>query len=132
MWTSVSHEPSMFTDLLERLSRTLDEAGLPYMIIGGQAVLLYGEPRLARDLDVPVGVDVDRQSDVASAATTLNLPLLVTPESFTKQALVLPCLVPVTGIRVDFILSFSPFGRQAIERAVMVSIGPARVRFATA
>lgn len=122
----------MFTDLLERLACTLDEAGLPYMIIGGQAVLLYGEPRLTRDIDITLGVDVDRQSDVSSAATKLGLTLLVTPESFTKQTMVLPCVDPTTGIRVDFIFSFTPYEHQAIERAVLIPIGHAQVRFATA
>ncbi|GAH87084.1 unnamed protein product, partial [marine sediment metagenome] len=30
------------------------------MIIGGQAVLLYGEPRLTRDIDVTLGDDIDK------------------------------------------------------------------------
>ena len=122
----------MFTDLLERLAHTLDDAGLPYMIIGGQAVLLYGDPRLTRDIDITLGVDVDRQADVAAAATKLGLTLLVNPESFTKQTMVLPCLDPATGIRVDFIFSFTPYERQAIERASLVPIHHAQVRFATA
>jgi len=122
----------MFAQLLERLAHALNDARLPYMIIGGQAVLLYGEPRLTRDIDITLGVDIDRQADVASAATKLGLALLVTPESFTKQAMVLPCLDPATGIRVDFIFSFTPYERQAIERAVSVAIGQAQVRFATA
>lgn len=129
---SVSHGPSMFTELLERLAQTLDEARLPYMIIGGQAVLLHGEPRLTRDIDITLGVDIDRQPDVTAAAAKLGLTLLVTPESFTKQTMVLPCSDPATGIRVDFIFSFTPYERQAIERAVLVTIGHAQVRFATA
>jgi hypothetical protein len=39
----------MFQALLVRLARALDSAGIPYMVIGGQAVLLYGEPRLTRN-----------------------------------------------------------------------------------
>jgi hypothetical protein len=35
----------MFESLLERIALTLEQAHIPYMIIGGQAVLLYGEPR---------------------------------------------------------------------------------------
>lgn len=122
----------MFTELLERLAHALDEARLPYMIIGGQAVLFYGEPRLTRDIDITLGVDLDRQPDVTAAAAKLGLTLLVTPDSFTKQTMVLPCLDPSTGIRVDFIFSFTPYERQAIERAVLVPIGHAQVRFATA
>jgi hypothetical protein len=122
----------MFAELLERLAHALDQARLPYMIIGGQAVLLYGEPRLTRDIDITLGVDVDRQTDVVSVAESLALTPLVTPESFTKQTLVLPCLDPATGIRVDFIFSFTPYERQAIDRAARVPIGSAQVRFASA
>jgi len=42
----------MFDKILARLGATLNESNLPYMIIGGQAVLLYGEPRLTRDVDI--------------------------------------------------------------------------------
>lgn len=35
----------MFEEILPRIGVCLTRHGLPYMIIGGQAVLLYGEPR---------------------------------------------------------------------------------------
>lgn len=38
----------MFQTLLEHIARGLDSLGFPYMLIGGQAVLLYGEPREAK------------------------------------------------------------------------------------
>lgn len=121
----------MFTELLERLARALDHAHLPYMVIGGQAVLLYGAPRLTRDIDITLGVDVDRQADVLGVATSLRITPLVDPQSFTRDTMVLPCLEPATGIRIDFIFSFTPYERQAIDRAAHISIGHARVRFAT-
>lgn len=121
----------MFTELLERLARALDHAHLPYMVIGGQAVLLYGEPRLTRDIDITLGVDVDRQADVLGVATSLRITPLVDPQSFTRDTMVLPCLEPASGIRIDFIFSFTLYERQAIDRAAHISIGHARVRFAT-
>ena len=42
----------MFQQLLETIALSLEKRGIPYMVIGGQAVLLYGEPRLTRDIDV--------------------------------------------------------------------------------
>ena len=45
----------MFEDLIAKIALSLEEASLPYMIIGGQAVLLYGEPRLTRDIESPLG-----------------------------------------------------------------------------
>ncbi len=41
----------MFQEILTKLALALDEQTVPYMIIGGQAVLLYGEPRLTRDIE---------------------------------------------------------------------------------
>lgn len=42
----------MLAKLIRRIAEALDQAKIPYMIIGGQAVLLYGRPRLTRDEDV--------------------------------------------------------------------------------
>ena len=39
----------MFQKALAEIARTLEELSVPYMVIGGQAVLLYGEPRLTRE-----------------------------------------------------------------------------------
>jgi len=35
----------VFKELIERIAVSLDQDRIPYMIIGGQAVLYYGEPR---------------------------------------------------------------------------------------
>jgi len=50
----------VFEKILEKIATALDNHNIPYMIIGGQAVLLYGEPRLTRDIDVALGIDVDK------------------------------------------------------------------------
>ena len=47
----------MFEELIVKIARELKKADLPYMIIGGQAVLLYGAPRLTKDIDITLGVD---------------------------------------------------------------------------
>ncbi len=58
----------MFQNLLARLGRALERARIPYMVIGGQAVLLHGEPRLTRDIDVTLGVDSGALARVRFAA----------------------------------------------------------------
>lgn len=40
----------MFEALIARIAAALQVAGVPYMIIGGQAVLLYGTPRMTREI----------------------------------------------------------------------------------
>lgn len=48
----------MLDKILSKLGACLDRNNLPYMIIRGQAVLLYGEPRLTRDIDIALGINV--------------------------------------------------------------------------
>lgn len=121
----------MITTLIKRVARRLDEDGIPYMIIGGQAVLLYGRPRLTRDVDVTLGVDTDRFATMAGMCNDLGLEVLPDdPESFAEQTKVLPTEDPGSRIRVDFIFSFTPYEAQAIERAQTVRMDDYPVRFA--
>jgi predicted nucleotidyltransferase len=121
----------VFEALLARLARALDAAGVPYMIIGGQAVLLYGEPRLTQDVDVTLGVAPDRLTDVLGVVEALGLRPLVEPEPFVAETLVLPCEEDETGLRVDLVFSLPGYERTAIERANAVEVGGAEVRFAS-
>ncbi len=121
----------MFENLLERIAQSLKNAGIPYMVIGGQAVLLYGEPRLTKDIDITLGGDLTRLQDVLSAVREMRLTPLVDPAIFTRETMVLPCSDPETGIRVDLIFSFSPYEQLAISRARIVRIGEADVCFAS-
>jgi hypothetical protein len=50
----------MFAEHLAKLARALDARKLPYMLIEGQAVLVHGEPRLTRDMDVTLVVETDK------------------------------------------------------------------------
>lgn len=121
----------MFELLLEKIARTLDKARIPYMVIGGQAVLLHGEPRLTRDIDITLGITPEQLDRVLSVLDETGLRALADPEDFTRRTMVLPCQDPDTDIRVDFLFAFSPYEMQAMEHARPVQMGPTRVRFAT-
>jgi len=102
------------------------------MIIGGQAVLMYGEPRLTRDIDITLGVNIDRLEDLQDVVRHLSLrPLPKDISAFVRQTMVLPTLEETTGIRADFIFSFTPYESQAIQRAKKVRILDQDVCFAS-
>src|SRR3989304_4754174 len=102
------------------------------MIIGGQALLIYGEPRLTKDIDITLGVGIEELVRVKTPIEKLGLKVLPDdPEDFVKKTMVLPSIDESSGIRVDFIFSFSTYERQAIERARDVDLGGAKVRFAS-
>lgn len=122
----------MFDETVARIAAALEKAGIPYMLIGGQAVLLYGEPRLTRDIDITLGINVDRLQALLAVVKLLSLkPCPDDAEAFVRQTMVLPTLEEATGIRVDFIFSFTPYESQAILRARKVRILEQDVCFAT-
>jgi hypothetical protein len=122
----------VFERLLKKIALQLKKASIPYMVIGGQAVLLYGEPRLTRDIDITLGMGVGGLDRVKKIIPIIGLKSLVQKEKeFVERNMVLPTLDKRSGIRVDFIFSFSPYERQAIERAKDIKLGRTSVRFAS-
>jgi predicted nucleotidyltransferase len=118
--------------LLKKIAGCLDKGRIPYMIIGGQAVLIYGRPRLTRDIDITLGVDTDKFTLVERVCKKLSLKLLPeSPEEFAEQTKVLPAEESKSGIRLDFIFSFTTYESQAIGRAKKVSIDGYPVKFAS-
>jgi hypothetical protein len=122
-----------FADLIARLAVALEAKRIPFMLIGGQAVLLHGEPRLTQDVDVTIGVGPDQIRDLLDVCAALRLqPLPEDPGAFARETFVLPAADPETGLRLDLIFSTTPYETQAIARAVLVDVGSREVPFATA
>ena len=130
--SSGSRGHSMFERLLEQISIELASRSIPYLIVGGQAVLVHGEPRLTRDIDVTLGVDADRLDDILAIVTHAGWNVLVqTPHDFVQKTMVLPCEDSATGVRLDFIFSNSSYERQAMSRSTTRKVGQTDVRFAS-
>jgi predicted nucleotidyltransferase len=126
-------QPPDFPQLLAALTRELNARQVPFMLIGGQAVLLHGRPRLTDDIDVTLGVGPTALPVVLAACRALGLePLPEDLEAFVRDTFVLPARDPRTGIRLDFIFSTTAYERQAIVRAERVELLGIPVPFATA
>lgn len=69
----------MFQNLLKRVAGELSRNAIPYMVIGGQAVLLYGEPRLTKDIDITLGIGIEELQKIKDVIDALDLKYL-TPE----------------------------------------------------
>ena len=122
----------MVEKLIKKVARQLDKAKIPYMIIGGQAVLLYGRPRLTRDIDITLGIDTDQFELIGNICKKLKLKTLPKiPEDFAKNTKVFPVAETKLKIRVDFIFSFTPYEEQAIKRAKKVIVSGYPARFAS-
>lgn len=119
----------MFSKTLCKISILLEDAGIAYMIFGGQAVLLWGEARLTEDIDITVGLSPNE-------ATTL-LPLLAkdfdvlveNPIDFLSKTFVLPVFDRKNAIRLDLVFAQSKFELHALDNAVVREINGMQIRF---
>ncbi|HEX9727893.1 MAG TPA: nucleotidyl transferase AbiEii/AbiGii toxin family protein [Gemmatimonadales bacterium] len=128
-----SPQPPDVAELVSRVTRALDGLGIPFMLIGGQAVLLHGRVRLTEDIDITLGVAPDRLPALLQLCQDLDLATLPTDvPRFVRETFVLPVRDSASGIRVDFVFSTIPYERDAIARAERVEVGGTTVPFATA
>ena len=87
-----------------------------------------GSPKIS---SVTLGATLEKLDAVTVLAKRNDLIPLVDPETFTRKTMVLPCQDQQTSIRVDFIFSFSPYERQALQRTRKVKMGDVHVKFAS-
>ncbi len=122
----------MTEKLIAKIARRLDDQNVPYMIIGGQAVLLYGTPRLTRDIGITLGIDSNQFELVALICQKAGLNMLPEePAVFAEQTMVLPAEDPASRIRVDFVFSFSTYEKQALSRVKKIEVAGYHVCFAS-
>jgi hypothetical protein len=98
-------------DVLERL-------GIPYMVVGGFAAILYGEPRLTIDVDIVVDM---RSEHIAPFVAAFPIPEYYLSEEGIRDSLQrrypFNVIQPKTGAKVDLVpLPRDPFTRAAFER----------------
>lgn len=107
----------MSEPLLEKISEALNKKRIEYIVIGGQAVLVYGYARFTNDIDVLIGTDITKISLVNEICEEFGLTRLKDDE-FTRKTNVVPLFDQNTNFRTDLIFCFTDFEREAINRAV--------------
>ncbi|TAK59711.1 MAG: hypothetical protein EPO24_07420 [Bacteroidetes bacterium] len=123
----------VFERLIVKIAKALNREKISYMVIGGQAVIVHGAPRFTRDIDITLGIDTDEAERIYKIARELSLePGKGVTKDFVKRNALFSVEEQKTKVVVDFIFSFLPYERQAIERAVTIRLGKAEIRFATA
>lgn len=122
------------TELLEAAQiaqAVLDDLGLPNCLIGGIAVLRWGEPRLTVDADLSVFVGFGGEAKVAEAILSRLRPRIPDAVAFAARHRVV--LAQVDTVAIDIALAAFPFERDLIDRATELEFRPGiRLRTCTA
>src|SRR5262245_717799 len=102
-------------DALTTLGAWLERHHVPYMVIGGFAVTVWGEPRFTRDLDVTISVPPEEFNSMIERIATEFTSLVNDPVKFVNDTRVLPIMVD--AVPVDIIFAALPYEEAAIARA---------------
>ncbi len=103
-----------------------------YAILGGLAVMLYGEPRLTMDIDVNISIEKDKIDSFLKAARRFgfySIPSNI--KLFIKNTGVIPLKFKKgkAAGRCDIIIAQNPLEFAALKRAKIKKIGSLKARF---
>ncbi|MDH3254837.1 MAG: nucleotidyltransferase [Acidobacteriota bacterium] len=118
-------------ETLAALARCLTELEIPYMVIGGHANAVWGEPRSTLDIDLTIWLSESRIGELVVGLSEVASPRVSDPATFVSDTRVLPLATP-EGLAVDVIFGLLPFEEEAIRRARVLEVGEQQVRFCTA
>jgi uncharacterized nucleotidyltransferase DUF6036 len=113
-------------DALAVFAAWLDRHGIPYMVIGGFAVTVWGEPRFTRDLDVTISVPAEGLSSAIDLICSNFGSLVADPHRFVAETRVLPIMVQT--VPVDLVFAGLPYEDEAIARARPINLSAGAVR----
>ncbi|SRR5581483_5991711 len=104
----------------KELLQLLNEFEVDYLIVGGFAVMKYGEPRYTKDLDVWVNNSSENSARLVAALKQFGAPLEhdgVAAETFTNRQVVYQ--IGVAPVRIDVLTEITGVDfRDAWERKV--------------
>lgn len=88
----------------KELLQLLNEFEVEYLIVGGFAVMKYGEPRYTKDLDVWVNNSAQNSDRVVAALKKFGAPLEhdgISAETFTEKQVVYQ--IGIAPVRIDIL-----------------------------
>jgi len=105
---------AFFTYVIE----VLEQLNIPYMVVGGFAVIFYGEPRLTIDVDIVVDM---KWGHIGPFVAAFPIPDYYVSEEGIRDSLQrcysFNVIQPTTGAKVDLVpLPRDPFTRAAFQR----------------
>jgi hypothetical protein len=122
------------SELLARITRQLEDAAIPYMIVGSLASSFHGEPRMTRDIDIVIDPDAATLQRLIEALHGLDL--YVDPDAALDaldRRTSFNAIEADTGWKVDFLVRKDrAFSRTELERRIRARLLNTDTHVATA
>ena len=110
---------SDFKDLL----RSLNVAGVRYLVVGGYAVMVHTEPRYTKDIDIWIEPTENNAGALLTALSGFGAPIQgLSPGTFTEEEIFFQ--IGIEPVRADIMTSVTGLRfPDAFERRVVVDFG---------
>jgi hypothetical protein len=108
----------------------LQSLNIDYMLVGGLANAVWGEPRATVDVDVTVAVTGPALGAAVDALSIRLRPAVEQPREFVRETRVLP-LDSAAGVRIGVMFALLPFELEAIQRALTVTLAGMAIQVIT-
>lgn len=127
---SDSREYSAADELMAMVAKSLDEAELPYVVIGGQAVIQHGYGRSTHDVDITVSIGFERFEEAVQHFKQWGIePRFEQDAQAIRLSQVYFGYHTELQVRVDFSFVDAPYLKRAIQRATCQDIEGYPVQF---
>lgn len=117
-------------EVLDALVRLVKRQRVPYMLMGGFALSVWGRVRVTQDVDVGLSLDPRDEATFLAGLQRAHF-LSTTPQPILGHRLIV-CRYLNTSrgfpVEVDLFLARGEYQRQALQRAVTVAVGRRRIR----
>jgi hypothetical protein len=94
----------------------LEKEKIDYMVIGGIANSIYGNPRQTFDIDIKIDLDQTKLNEFISQLNKIGNLVPEDPINFMNQHHVLP--MDINSVRIDLVICHLAFEKAAIKRSV--------------
>lgn len=109
--------------VLRDLVAWMKDQNVPGAVIGGVAAGLLGRPRVTRDVDAVLLLDIsDAESFLAAGSRFGFSPRFAEALAFAARRRVLLAVHEATGFTVDLSLGATPFEKESISRATVRTV----------
>ncbi|MFO7447135.1 MAG: nucleotidyltransferase [Ignavibacteriaceae bacterium] len=100
---------------------------MEYVIIGGIAVVMYGEQRTTEDIDVTILCNLENLDFIHGIIEKKFTPAFKGTLDYFKKNFILPVDDPDTKLRIDFAAGLTEFDKQVISRRKRKNFGKSKV-----
>lgn len=109
----------MIYNILVKMAKVLEEENIRYIVIVGQAVIIYGGPRLSRYITLVLDMSLEDKERIKNIIKNIGLEIIANRDFISS---VISTYDFNYNIRVDVVMTFSDYEKDAFKRLRRVKL----------